>query len=154
MKSALSRFFRAPIVRTVAFSALALTGAYALAQQMVGPQTKPPDPKEVEARKSKGGYFPERMKNPNLSGHAGRMTVTPLSEIPVDKIKVPKGFHVEVWAHGMPGVRMMARGSKGTIWAGTRAIGRVYEIKDQGGQRTHRILAEKQIGRASCRGRV
>ncbi|MGH8641378.1 MAG: PQQ-dependent sugar dehydrogenase [Burkholderiales bacterium] len=145
MKAALTRFFRAPIVRTVAFGALALTGAYALAQQMVGPQTKPPSAKEVEARKSKGGYFPERMKNPNLSGHAGKMTVTPLAEIPVDKIKVPKGFHVEVWAHGMPGVRMMARGSKGTIWAGTRIIGRVYEIKDKGSHREHRILAEKLV---------
>jgi glucose/arabinose dehydrogenase len=73
------------------------------------------------------------------------MTVTPLAEIPVDKIKVPKGFHVEVWAHGMPGVRMMTRGSKGTIWAGTRTVGRVYEIKDKGGQREHRILAEKLV---------
>ena len=37
----------------------------------------------------------------------------------------------------------MARGSKGTIWAGTRTIGRVYEIKDNGKERTHRILAQK-----------
>ena len=145
MKPALSRFFRAPAVRTAAFSVLALTGAYALAQQMVGPQTKPPSAKEVEARTAKGGYKPERMKNPNLSGHAGKMTVTPLADIPVDKIKVPKGFHVEVWAHGMPGVRMMTLGSKGTVWAGTRTIGRVYEIKDKGGSRTHRILAEKLV---------
>jgi glucose/arabinose dehydrogenase len=143
MNAFLKGFFRSTAVRTLAPAALGLVGAYALAQQMVGPQTKPPDAKEVEARKSKGGYYPERMKNPNLSGHASKMTVTPLSEIPVDKIKVPKGFHVEVWAHGMPGVRMMARGSQGTIWAGSRIIGRVYEIKDKGGVRQHRILAEK-----------
>ena len=145
MNTALSRLIRTPVVKTLALTVLALTGGYVLAQQMMGPQTKPPSAKEVEERKSKGGYYPERMKNPNLSGHPGRMTVTPLSEIPVDKIKVQPGFQVEVWAHGMPGVRMMARGSKGTIWAGTRIIGRVYEIKDQGGQRTHRILAEKLV---------
>ncbi len=145
MNAFLKRFFRSTAVRALASVALGLAGAYALAQQLVGPQTNPPSAKEVEQRKSKGGYFPERMKNPNLSGHAGKMTVTPLSEIPVDKIKVPKGFHVEVWAHGMPGVRMMTRGSKGTVWAGTRIIGRVYEIKDQGGSRTHRILAEKLV---------
>jgi glucose/arabinose dehydrogenase len=52
---------------------------------------------------------------------------------------------VELWAHGMPGVRMMARGSQGTIWAGSRIIGRVYEIKDKGGVRQHRILAEKLV---------
>jgi glucose/arabinose dehydrogenase len=143
MSPLLSRFLRTPIVKTLAFGALALTVGYTLAQQMIGPQTKPPDEKGVAAQKAKGGYVPERMKNPNLSPHAGRMAVTPPSEIPLDKIKVPKGFQVELWAHGMPGVRMMARGSKGTIWAGTRIIGRVYEIKDKGGVREHRILAEK-----------
>jgi glucose/arabinose dehydrogenase len=135
--------FWSRLTRFVIFPALGLGAGYVLAQQMVGPQTKPPDAKEVEARKSKGGYYPERMKNPNLSGHAGKMTVTAPSEIPLDKIKVPKGFKVELWAHGMPGVRMMARGDKGTIWAGTRTIGRVYEIKDKGGAREHRILAQK-----------
>ena len=143
MKTFLPRLFRAWVVRTLVFGALGATGAYVLAQEMVGPQTKPPSAKEVEQRKEKGGYFPERMKNPNLSGHAGKMTVTPASEIPLDRIKVPKGFKVELWAHGMPGVRMMARGTKGTIWAGTRTIGRVYEIKDKGATREHRILAEK-----------
>jgi glucose/arabinose dehydrogenase len=118
-------------------------GGAALAQQMTGPQTKPPTEAEAKARAATGGYHPKQMKNPNLSGHPARLTETPLSEIPVDKIKVPKGFKVEVWAHGMPGVRMMARGSKGTIWAGTRTIGRVYEIKDNGKERTHRILAQK-----------
>jgi glucose/arabinose dehydrogenase len=129
--------------RFLVFPALGLAAGYVLAQQMVGPQSKPPSAKEVEARKSKGGYHPEKMKNPNLSGHPARMTVTPPSEIPLDKIKVPKGFKVELWAHGMPGVRMMARGTQGTIWAGTRSIGRVYEIKDKGGVREHRILAQK-----------
>lgn len=142
MKLFMPRLVRRTLVPLAAIG-LGLTVAYALAQQLVGPKTTPPSAKEVEQRKSKGGYFPERMKNPNLSGHAGRMTVTPPSDIPVDKIKVPKGFKVELWAHGMPGVRMMARGSKGTIWAGTRIIGRVYEIKDKGGVREHRILAQK-----------
>src|SRR5262245_13170181 len=145
MRTTLSRCLRSPVVKGCVFALLGSAAAYALAQQLVGPQTKAPNAKEVEERKSKGGYFPERMKNPNLSGHAGKMTVTPLSDIPVDQIKVPKGFHVEVWAHGMPGVRMMTRGSKGTIWAGTRVIGRVYEIKDKGATREHRVLAEKLV---------
>ena len=34
-------------------------------------------------------------------------------------------------------------GDRGTIWAGTRTIGRVYEIKDRGGERETRILADK-----------
>ena len=138
----LSRIVRRTLVPLAAIGA-GFAVAYAPAQQLTGPQTKPPSEKEVADRKSKGGYHPEKMKNPNLSGHPARMTVTPVSEIPVDKIKVPKGFKVELWAHGMPGVRMMARGSQGTIWAGTRSIGRVYEIKDKGGVREYRILAQK-----------
>ena len=142
MKPTISRLVQRVVLPVVAIGA-GMTAAYALAQQMVGPKTTPPSSKEVEQRKSKGGYYPERMKNPNLSGHAYKMTVTPPNEIPLDRIKLPKGFKVEIWAHGMPGVRMMARGTKGTVWAGTRAIGRVYEIKDKGGVREHRILAQK-----------
>jgi glucose/arabinose dehydrogenase len=138
MKSLLSR-----TTKVIVMGALGAVGAYALAQQMISPPTKGPDEKAVAGQKAKGGYFPERMKNPNLNPHPGKLTVTPPSEIPVDKLRVPKGFQVELWAHGMPGVRMMTRGSQGTIWAGTRVIGRVYEIKDKGGQRTHRVLAEK-----------
>jgi glucose/arabinose dehydrogenase len=78
----------------------------------------------------------------NLKPHATPLTVTPPEKIPLDKIKVPAGFKVEVWAHGMPGVRMMARGDKGTIFGGTRAIGKVYAITDKGGQRTHKAIAE------------
>jgi len=145
MRALLSRFLRTPVVKTMAFGASALMVGYALAQQMVGPQTAPHTAAQAEGQKKAGGYQPDRMKNPNLFPHAGRMTVTPPSDIPVNKIKVPPGFQVEVWAHGMPGVRMMTRGSKGTIWAGTRIIGRVYEIKDKDGVRTHRILAEKLV---------
>lgn len=145
MKQALSRLLRAPVLRKFAPGALALVAGYALAQQMIGPPTVPPSPEAVKGQKAKGGYVPERMKNPHVMPHPPRMTVTPPSEIPLDRIKVPPGFKVELWAHGMPGVRMMTRGTKGTIWAGTRAIGRVYEIKDRGTHREHRILAEKLV---------
>ena len=79
----------------------------------------------------------------SLAPHPPKLTVTPLNEIPVGQIKVPAGFQVEVWAHGMPGARMMARGPGGKVYVGTRGIGRVYEVTDAGGQRTTRILAEK-----------
>src|SRR5262245_52192467 len=132
-------------IKALGLGVLGMTAGYVLAQQMIGPSTTPHDAKTAEVQKSKGGYYPERMKNPNVLPHAAKMTVTPLNEIPIDKIKVPPGFKVEVWAHGMPGVRMMTRGPKGTIYAGTRIIGRVYEIKDKGATREHRILAEKLV---------
>jgi len=79
----------------------------------------------------------------SLAPHPAKLTVTPDSEIPLAKIKVPPGFKVELWASGMPGARMMTRGSQGTVWVGTRAIGRVYEVKDRGGKRESRVLVDK-----------
>jgi glucose/arabinose dehydrogenase len=71
----------------------------------------------------------------------GRNTATPPSEIQIDKLKLPPGFKIELWAHGMPGARAMARGDNGKIYIGTRAIGRVYEVTDNGAQRTSRVVA-------------
>jgi glucose/arabinose dehydrogenase len=78
----------------------------------------------------------------NLKPHATPLTVTPPEKIPLDKIKVPAGFKVELWAHGMPGARMMTRGDKSTIFAGTRAIGKVYAISDKDGKREHKVIAD------------
>ena len=78
-----------------------------------------------------------------LAPHAAKMTVTPVSEIPVDKLRVPPGFKVEIWASGMPGARMMTRGPKGKVYAGSRGIGRVYEITDRGATRETRVLIDK-----------
>jgi hypothetical protein len=56
------------------------------------------------------------------------MTVTPVEKIQLSKLKAPAGFKVELWAHGIPGARMMVRGDKGTIFIGTRVIGKVYAL--------------------------
>ncbi|MDH3413415.1 MAG: PQQ-dependent sugar dehydrogenase [Gammaproteobacteria bacterium] len=85
---------------------------------------------------------PPELENSPLAPHAGRLTVTPPDQIPVDRIQLPPGFKVEIWAHGMPGARMMTRGDKGTIFVGTRQIGRVYAVSDNGNTRTHRIITE------------
>jgi glucose/arabinose dehydrogenase len=86
---------------------------------------------------------PPEMADSKLAPHPPKTAETPPADIPLDKIKVPAGFEVELWAHGLPGGRAMARGTKGKIYVGTRSIGRVYEVTDQGDKRTVRIVAEK-----------
>jgi glucose/arabinose dehydrogenase len=86
---------------------------------------------------------PPALADSKLAPLPGRMTETPAAEIPIDKLKLPKGFKVEIWASGMPGARAMARGDDGKIYIGTRAIGRVYEVTDGGGQRSHRVVVDK-----------
>lgn len=78
-----------------------------------------------------------------LAPLAGRLTAVPPSEIPLQNLQLPPGFKIELWAHGMPGIRAMSRTESGKIYAGTRGIGRVYEITDTGGQRTSRVVVDK-----------
>ena len=78
-----------------------------------------------------------------LAPHAPRLTVTPREEVPISAIRLPQGFQAEIFAHGIPGVRTMVEGPNGTIFAGTRAIGRVYAIsRNPDGTTRTRIIAQ------------
>ncbi|WP_096668934.1 PQQ-dependent sugar dehydrogenase [Polaromonas sp. AET17H-212] len=83
------------------------------------------------------------MADSRLAPHAGKLTATPASDIPVRNLKLPAGFKAELWSHGSPGVRAMARGESGKIYVGTRGLGRVYEITDNGKERTSRVVVDK-----------
>ena len=88
----------------------------------------------------KGG----KMSESKLAPHAGKMTETPASDIPISKLKLPRGFKAEVWATGTVGGRAMAVSEDGKkVYLGTRAIGRVYEVSDDGSKRTVRVVVDK-----------
>lgn len=124
--------FPAARLRTIGLGlSLALSALAATAQ---APAAPPPAWKQG---------MPESMANSTLAPLAGKLTVTPAADIPIDKLKLPPGFKVEVWASGLPGARAMARGDDGKIYVGTRAIGRIYEVTDNGGQRTVRTVVDK-----------
>jgi len=87
---------------------------------------------------------PPAMAESKLAPHPGKMTETPASEIPIDKLKLPRGFKAEIWATGLPGGRAMALSDDGKkVYVGTRAIGRVYEVSDDGSKRTVRVVVDK-----------
>ena len=77
-----------------------------------------------------------------LRPHATPPIPAALDKLPIDKIKLPAGFKAEVWSSGHAGARTMVRGAKGTIFMGTRQLGRVYAIVDQGGQRQVKTIAQ------------
>ena len=85
------------------------------------------------------------MATSTLAPVAGRMTATPAADIPVSSFKLPAGFKAEIWASGMPGARAMARAPNGKIYIGTRGIGRVYEVTDNGANRTSRVVVDKLV---------
>src|ERR1700754_4015757 len=81
-------------------------------------------------------------QNLNLKGNPQPATATPLEKIPLDRIKLPPGFKAEIWSHGHAAGRTMVMGSKGTLFMGTRVIGRVYAITEQGGKREAKVLLQ------------
>jgi glucose/arabinose dehydrogenase len=101
-------------------------------------QTKPPAPPPIWKQ-----GMPASMADSKLAPLAGKMTETPRSEIPISNLNLPEGFTVEIWAHGLPGGRAMALGDNGRIYVGTRAIGRVYEVTDNGDRRSVRVVVDK-----------
>ena len=120
--------------------ALVLAGCAQTPQQPTVSAAAAPLPANVPAWQQ--GRTPDMAASP-LAPHAGRNIAVPAAEIPVRNLRVPPGFKVELWASGMPGVRAMTRTPSGRIYAGTRGLGRVYEITDAGAQRTSRVLVDR-----------
>src|SRR5216684_381738 len=75
-----------------------------------------------------------------LHPFAIEMTGKASKDLPINKLKVPGGFKVEVWAEGMPGARSLAQGDKGTVFVGTRQLKEVYAVVDRGGKREAKVL--------------
>jgi glucose/arabinose dehydrogenase len=82
----------------------------------------------------KQGMAAEQAQSP-LHPFAPHLTGRPASELPVNKLKVPDGFKVEVWADGVPEARSMALGDKGTVFVSNRNLANVYAIVSSGGKR-------------------
>src|SRR5438046_6098469 len=53
----------------------------------------------------------------------------------LNKIKLPAGFKIEVYAPGVLAARQMAWGDKGTLFVGSFGLGNVYAIKDNNGKK-------------------
>jgi glucose/arabinose dehydrogenase len=62
-------------------------------------------------------------------------------DIPIDTLKLPPGFSVELWATGLANARSITVGAKGTVFVGTRLVGRVYAVVDHGDRREVKTIA-------------
>jgi glucose/arabinose dehydrogenase len=50
--------------------------------------------------------------------------------LPLEKIKLPPGFSISIYATGVKNARQMAIGSNGTVFVGSRDAGNVYALVD------------------------
>lgn len=81
-------------------------------------------------------------ENTAQKGEDYRLTSGPATGISGDelaanlkKIKLPKHFHISVYADHVLSARQMAWGDKGTLFVGSFSLGVVYAITDHGGKR-------------------
>lgn len=57
------------------------------------------------------------------------------AKLPLDQIKLPPGFAIELYTAEVPNARQMALGDKGTLFVGSRTARRVYAVVDRDGDR-------------------
>jgi glucose/arabinose dehydrogenase len=84
----------------------------------------------------------ESKQDSNLKPHPTPPIAPSADKLPIDKIKLPAGFKAEVWSSGHPGARTMVMGDKGTMFMGTRVIGRVYAITEKDGKREPKVIIQ------------
>jgi len=53
------------------------------------------------------------------------------SVLPIERLRLPDGFKIEVYADSIDGARSMAMGDNGTLFVGTRNENVVYAIQDR-----------------------
>lgn len=116
---------------------LAVTGA-AWAKSV--PEQKPGDPPVVTNNVDR----PETSSDAVLSLKSMTMPIkaTPADKLPLDKLHLPDGFKLEVYASGLANGRSMQLGDKGTLFVGTRIAGRVYAVTERDGKREVKIIAK------------
>jgi glucose/arabinose dehydrogenase len=119
---------RYALALTVVVALLLATGLVAAQQAPAPPSWKQGQPKELESS--------------TLSPVAQPPAPKAAGEIPVDKIKVPQGFKVELWASGINNARVMTWGDKGTLFVSSRVAGNVYAVVDKGGTREVKTIAK------------
>src|SRR6185503_16399637 len=107
------------LVTLLAFGAMSLGLPRAQAQQPAPPSWKQGQPSDLASSP--------------LSPHAQPPGPKAPGEIPVDKLKVPSGFKISLWASGINNARVMTWGDKGTLFVSSRVAGNVYAVVDKGG---------------------
>ena len=62
-------------------------------------------------------------------------------KLPIDKLKAPKGFTIEVYASGVDNARTLRLGDKGTVFVSSRLKDKIHAIVDKGGTREVKVVA-------------
>jgi len=84
---------------------------------------------------------PETEDAANLAPVAPPPIATSPDRLPVAKLKLPKGFNLEVYAAGVTNARSLRVDDQGNIYVSTRLLGRVYAVTDKNGKKEVKTIA-------------
>src|SRR5215470_3039584 len=62
-------------------------------------------------------------------------------KLPTSALKLPQGFKVETYIHGVMDARSLRLGDKGTVFVGNRTGDKVYAVVSQGAKREAKVIA-------------
>ncbi|GJD96375.1 PQQ-dependent sugar dehydrogenase [Methylobacterium iners] len=144
--------FKRSILARLLLAGVLLPAAGALAQQV--PSGAPtPGSAQPSVPAAPGAPAPTQDRGSALYGRpeaadAAKLAPIPapplaasVARLPVDKLKVPPGFKVEVFASGLANARSLREGAQGTVFAGTRALDKVYAVRERDGKREVKVIA-------------
>jgi glucose/arabinose dehydrogenase len=66
---------------------------------------------------------------------------TAADKLPLDKLKVKAGFHIELYASPVPNARTLRLGDKGTVFVSSRLQDKVHAIVEKDGKREVKVIA-------------
>ena len=77
---------------------------------------------------------PDEAVSANLAPVVPPPSATAPDKLPLSKLKLPKNFHIEVFASGMPQARSLRVGDRGTVFVSTRLLDRIYAVTSSSGR--------------------
>src|SRR6516162_9517367 len=66
---------------------------------------------------------------------------TAADKLPLDKLKAPKGFTIELYASGVDNARTLRQGDKGTVFVSSRLKDKIHAIVERNGKREVKVIA-------------
>ncbi len=123
----------------------AATPAPASAPVVAAPAAAPAAP--TAAALPPGSPLYDRPANNEAASKLAPVPAPPIAtasdKLPIDKLKAPKGFKIEVYASGIADARSLAQNDDGSvIFVGNRVRDKVYAIVNKGGSREVKIVAQ------------
>jgi glucose/arabinose dehydrogenase len=107
-------------------------------------QGAPPSPAAPAAPVDRQSAMYGRPDNPDaakLAPNTPPPIPTAAARLPLDKLHVPAGFQVEVFASGVANARSMSVGDNGTVFVGSRLVDKVYAITKVNGTEAVKVIA-------------